>query len=301
MAYEYRMTRPWHIPDCTEQYNPPGLYLVSTPIGNLGDITIRALDILSLADYVVCEDKRITGKLLKSYGLKKSLILYHDHSNEKDRINIIELIKSNKRIAMVSDAGMPMISDPGHKLIQSCINENLYVTSLPGANASIMALQLSGLPSQHFAFIGFLPNKSNARKNYLQQWKSSPTTLITFENPKRLSRSLKDIHDTLGNRSITIARELTKRHEELQRGITSDLIEHYKNYPAPKGEITIVISPPKDDQKPENKMIRMEMQSALTNMKPKEAAKTIAKKYNIPPSDLYDIALEIKDTVDEKK
>lgn len=287
-------SRQWLAPDCKTQHNPPGLYLVATPIGNLGDITIRALDILELADTIVCEDKRVTSKLLTSYGLKKPLIPYHDHSTEKDRTHIIDLIKSGKIIALVSDAGMPMISDPGYKLIQSCLTENLHITSLPGANAPLTALQLSSLPSENFTFIGFLPNKTSARKNALTHWQDSSATLITFESPKRLTASLKDILTTLGDRQIAVARELTKLHEDIQRGKASTLITHYENDPTPKGEIVLVIAPPETPAKPDQDTIKAELNNALKTMKTKEASKTIAAKYNLNPAKTYDLALTLK-------
>ncbi len=288
-------SRQWLAPDCKTQHNPPGLYLIATPIGNLGDITVRALDILQLADTIICEDKRVTSKLLSSYGLKKPLLTYHDHSTEKDRTHIIDLIQSDKIIALVSDAGMPMISDPGYKLIQSCVQKNLHITSLPGANAPLTALQLSGLPSENFTFIGFLPNKTSARQNTLNQWQSSPATLIAFESPKRLAASLQDILTTLGDRQIAVARELTKRYEDLQRGTASTLIEHYKNIPTPKGEIVLVIAPQTAPPEPDQDTIKADLKTALKTMKTKEASKSIATKYDLPPAELYNLALTLKD------
>jgi len=286
--------RQWIAPDCTQQHNPPGLYLIATPIGNLGDITIRALDILQLADYVVCEDKRITGKLLTNYGLKKNILPYHDHSTEKDRTKITDLIKSGNLIAMVSDAGMPMISDPGYKLVQSCIDQDIHITSLPGANAPMTALQLSGLPSENFTFIGFLPNKTNARKNTLKKWQTSPATLITFESPKRLLTTIQDIHTIYGDRQIAIARELTKLHEDIRRGTTLELITYYKDQPTPKGEIVLLIAPHTQAETPDEKIIKAELKTALITMKTKEASRTIATKYDLNPTEIYDLALSLR-------
>lgn len=291
----------WIAPDCKRQNNPPGLYLVATPIGNLGDITIRALDILEHADIVVCENKHITNKLLKSYGLKKNLITYHDHSNQKDRTKIIELIKSGKIVTLVSDAGMPMISDPGYKLVQACLDQKLHITSLPGANATITALQLSGLPSENFSFIGFLPNKTNARKNTLKKWKNINTTLIAFESPQRLTRSLQDILEICGNRNLAIARELTKLHEHINRGPISELISHYESQPSPKGEIVLVIGPATEIKtQPSEEDLKKDLKAALKTMKTKEASKIIASKYNLPPAKTYNIALTLKND-DPKK
>lgn len=285
--------RGWLLPDCRNQKTPPGLYLVATPIGNLGDITIRALDMLSSADMIVCEDKRVTGKLLKSYGIKNKLVTYNDHSDKETRMKIINHLESGKHIALVSDAGMPLISDPGYKLIQECITRNIHLTSFPGANAPLMALQLSGLPNDKFTFLGFLPSKIAARTKILEEWKTSSAALIMFESPNRIAKSLKDLRVVLGNRKAVIMRELTKLYEEIARGSIEDLLEIYKEKPI-KGEIVMIIEGAAQNLDLREEDLHKALKDALKNMKTKEAARFISEKTTMPMQKIYDLALKIK-------
>ncbi len=280
----------WLLPPRRKSAASPGLYLVATPIGNLGDITLRALDVLVSCDRVICEDTRVSGKLLNHFGIKKPLLPYNDHNADRQRGGILKALQEGKAIAFISDAGMPLVSDPGYKLVRECVKEGILVTSLPGANAPLTALQLSGLPSESFCFIGFLPNKSVARKKYLAEWKNVPSSLIAFETAPRLHASLKDIRDVLGEREVAVARELTKLHEEITRGSVSELIENYDGN-TPKGEIVLVIGRGEaavmsDDD------VEKELKKALKTMSTKEAAAHIAEISGRPRKEIYSLAIE---------
>ncbi len=223
----------------------PGLYLVATPIGNLRDITLRALDTLNAVDAILCEDTRVTIKLLQAYGIKKPMHVCNDHTEDRQRDAVLGQLAQGQKIALVSDAGTPLVSDPGYKLVREALERGIGVTALPGANAPLTALQLSGLPSDAFSFIGFLPPKAEARKKKLREWAHVPGTLIAFETGPRLEASLTGMLDVLGDRQAAVTRELTKMYEESRRGLLSELIAHYKDKP-PKGEIVVVIGAPAD-------------------------------------------------------
>ncbi len=217
-----------------------GLYIVATPIGNIHDITIRALSILANVDIIFCEDTRVSGKLLAHYGLNKKTFCYNDYSDEKDRENIINLILAGNKIALISDAGTPLISDPGYKLIRELINKKIYVTSSPGPTALITALTLSSMATDQFYFLGFLPNKENARQKALTSLKTIATTLIFYETALRLTACLSDIKLILGDKPACIARELTKSHEESVTGTVSEIIKYYETHTL-KGECVIIL------------------------------------------------------------
>lgn len=227
-----------------DQNLPAGLYIIATPIGNLSDISLRALDTLNGLDVLACEDTRESGKLTAAYNIKVSKIPYHDHNADKMRPRIVDMIKQGRRIGLISDAGLPLISDPGYKLVEACLEENLYVTCIPGATASLTALILSGLPADKFMFAGFLPPKSAARKSALAALKTVPATLIFYETAPRLIESLEDMQAVLGDRPAAVARELTKKFEETRRGTLAQLSAHYAEKGTPKGEIVIVIGAP---------------------------------------------------------
>lgn len=222
----------------------PGLHLVATPIGNLGDITLRGLWILRNADRILCEDTRVTGRLLARYGIAVPLEPYHDHNAERARPGILERLRRGERLALVSDAGTPLVSDPGFKLVRAALAESLPVSVAPGPSAAIAALALSGLPPDAFLFAGFLPSRQGPRRRALGTWRSVAATLIFFEAPSRLAASLADMAETLGDRDAAVARELTKRHEEMRRGRLTQLAAHYRAAGAPRGEIVVVIAPP---------------------------------------------------------
>ncbi|MAL09406.1 MAG: 16S rRNA (cytidine(1402)-2'-O)-methyltransferase [Maricaulis sp.] len=222
----------------------PGLHLVATPIGNLRDITLRALDTLAGADLVLAEDTRVAAKLLNAYGISVTCWSFHDHNEDKQSGVVIERLRSGERIALISDAGTPLVSDPGFKLARAVIEAGLPVHVLPGASSVLAALSLAGLPSDSFFFGGFLPNKSGARIKRLEVLKAIPGTLIVFETAPRLVASLADMADVLGDRPAAVTRELTKKFEEARRGTLRDLADHYAEAGPPKGEIVVVIGPP---------------------------------------------------------
>ncbi len=269
-----------------------GLYLVSTPIGNLGDITLRALDILKSADVILCEDKRVSGKLLKAYDVRGVLRVYNDHSDVALRERIVADLKSGQAIVLISDAGTPMVCDPGYKLVRACYENDIYVTSLPGANAPLTALQISGMESDAFSFIGFLPSKTKARQDFLQRWTHVPGVLIAFETAPRLIKSLEDIRDVLGERQVAVVREMTKLFEQVRRASVSDLIRYYAEEGAPKGEIVLVIGEGAREDYSEDDIKDM-IRIALKTMRNKEAASFVADQTGLRKSDLYDVALQI--------
>ncbi len=269
-----------------------GLYLVPTPIGNLRDLTFRALDVLAGADLIVCEDTRVTGKLLKAFGLKKPMRVYNDHATEKDRAGIIKIIEEGEAVALVSDAGTPLISDPGYKLVRQIVQGGYEVTALPGANALLPALQLSGLPTDSFSFIGFLPARSGPRKSALERWTGKSGTLICYETGPRLEESLKDILAVLGDRPMAIARELTKLYEEVRRDRVSVLLEAIKTEGAPKGEIVLVIGENKAEEIP-NDTIEGQLKEALKTLSVRDAAELVAGATGKPKKAIYMLALKL--------
>src|SRR5438105_7538899 len=222
----------------------PGLYLVATPIGNLGDVILRALAVLRGVDRIFCEDTRITARLLARFGITTPLGLYHDHNAEQTRPAVLAALRRGARIALVSDAGTPLVSDPGYKLVQAAIAEHLPVTVIPGPSAVLAALLLSGLPPDAFLFAGFLPPRQAARRRALERWSCLSASLIFFESAARLAGCLADLADLLGNRPAAIARELTKLHEEIRRGRLAELAAHYRDAGSPRGEVVVVVGPP---------------------------------------------------------
>lgn len=284
--------RGWLLPAVDVRTIRSGLYLVATPIGNMGDMSFRALDVLAQADLVACEDTRVSGKLLKYYDISAKLMSYNDHSDAGKRSEIFEAVEAGKVVALISDAGMPLISDPGYKLVCEAQERGIYVSSVPGANAPLMALQLSGLPSDSFAFIGFLPTKQGARQSLLKKWEAVPTTLIAFETAPRLVKALVDIQSVLGERLVCVTRELTKMYEEARKGSASELISHYEEHGAPKGEIVLVISPPEETELSEDDL-RAALREALETMGTKDAAAHVSAQTGTAKKVLYAMALEI--------
>jgi 16S rRNA (cytidine1402-2'-O)-methyltransferase len=219
---------------------PGTLYLVATPIGNLADITHRAIDILSNVALIACEDTRHTRKLLQHYGIATKTISYHEHNEQERARQLIELLRDGQDIAVVSDAGTPSISDPGFRLVRAAIENDVPVAPVPGPSALISALTAAGLPTDEFFFGGFLPPRSNARRSKLGELRSLPATLVFYEAPHRLAETLKDAYETLGEREAVVARELTKIHEEIKRDRLSVLAKHYARE-EPRGEIVLLI------------------------------------------------------------
>jgi 16S rRNA (cytidine1402-2'-O)-methyltransferase len=269
----------------------PGLYLVATPIGNLRDITLRALDAFNAADMVVCEDTRVTAKLMNAYGLKKKLAVYNDHSDERQRAGLLQALAEGKRIALVSDAGTPLVSDPGYKLVRDALEQGHNVTALPGANAPLTALQLSGLPSDAFSFIGFLPPKTEARKKKLREWVAVPGTLIAFETGPRLTASLEAMLEVMGDRPAAVVRELTKLYEESRRGLLSELIAIYQENGPPKGEIVVVIG--HGGNVMEQQDVDLMLEQAMADMSLRDAVNHVTKATGRAKKDVYARALEM--------
>jgi 16S rRNA (cytidine1402-2'-O)-methyltransferase len=217
------------------------LYLVATPIGNLADITHRALQVLKDVELIACEDTRHTHKLLKHYGITTKTISYHEHNEQQRAAQLLDLLKQGTDIAVVSDAGTPSISDPGFRLVRAAIESEVPVVPVPGPSALISALIAAGLPTDEFFFAGFVPSRSNARRARLSELRTVPGTLIFYEAPHRLAATLEDAYEILGEREAVVARELTKLHEEIRRGRLSDLAKHYRNEETPRGEIVVLI------------------------------------------------------------
>ncbi len=276
------------LPGCKAQ---PGLYLVATPIGHLSDISLRALAVLSQVDLVACEDTRVTSKLLSAYGIMKTLITYHDHNATVASQKIVDHIQQGRSVALVSDAGTPLISDPGFNLVNECIANDIYVTSIPGSSAAITALTLSGLPSDIFMFIGFLPPKSAARRKSLLEMAHYPATLIVYEAPHRMVALLEDINTELGDRRVVVCRELTKKFEEIQRGSAAELLAKMA-LAEPKGEFVVLIEGAKG--KTPDDISDEEILSTMRDMKTKEAAGYFAKTYGVSQKEIYTRILGLK-------
>lgn len=262
----------------------------------MGDISLRALETLGKVDAVACEDTRETGRLLAAYDISVRKIPYHDHNADETRPEIVGLLKAGKSVALVSDAGMPLISDPGYKLVSECRAEGLGVTCVPGASASLTALVLSGLPSDRFFFAGFLPPKSAARKSALNDIKSVPGTLVFYETAPRLAESLADMREVFGDRQAAVTRELTKKFEEVRNDSLSVLVAHYEENGPPKGEIVIVVEGPSKDAE-ENwteEKIDAELSKFLKDMSVKDAAALVAAKSGWKKSNVYQRAVLLK-------
>ena len=268
----------------------PGLYIVATPIGNLGDITTRAVDVLKRCDGVACEDTRVTGKLMKHLGLSKPLWRYDDHAGERDRERLVASMQS-RAVALVSDAGTPLVSDPGYRLVRDCRAAGVPVTSLPGPCAAVAGLTLSGLPNDRFLFAGFLPNKDKARREVLEELGAVDATLVFYETGPRLTKSLAAIDSVLGDREVSVARELTKLHEECCRARPSELLQYYEARP-PKGEIVLLIGPPGDEEGAHD--LDALLLDALKQDKPSQAAAKVAKATGADRKALYARAMELR-------
>lgn len=270
----------------------PGLYLVATPIGNLRDITFRALDTIASVDLIICEDTRITGKLLRAYGFKKPMQVYNDHSSDYQRETIIKAVQSGQAIAVLSDAGTPMVSDPGYKLVRLAIENEQFVTSIPGPSAALSGIQLSGLPTNQFSFMGFMPPKSGARISALGAWADTPGSLILYETGPRLEDSLTDMVQVFGNREAAVTRELTKLYEEVRRGTLEELSAYYRDNGAPKGEIVVVVAP-KSEAEVSSESLEKQIQKALETMSVRDASEMVAKATGKPKRTIYTLALKL--------
>jgi 16S rRNA (cytidine1402-2'-O)-methyltransferase len=278
-----------------EQALEPGLYLVATPIGNLRDITLRALDVLGAADRILAEDTRVSRKLLDAYGIKGRVNAYHDHSVEAVRDQVLDALDGGEVVALVSDAGTPLVSDPGYKLVRAAIEANHSVVAIPGASAALAALSIAGLPTHNFSFVGFPPNKTIAREKWLAGFKNLPGSLILYEGASRIPASLASMAAVFGPRPAAVCRELTKFHEEARRGNLADLAAHYAEAGPPKGEVVIVIGPASDEDWSEAR-IDLALKGLLVELRVKEAAQQVAAVSGWAKRDVYARAIVLKDT-----
>jgi 16S rRNA (cytidine1402-2'-O)-methyltransferase len=268
-----------------------GLYVVATPIGNLADMSQRAVAILSAADIVAVEDSRVTGKLLHHLGLKKKMRRYNDHSSEGDRLALVAAARDGV-VALVSDAGTPLISDPGYKLVRSARQAGVSVYTAPGPSAAIAALSICGLPTDRFLFSGFLPSKAKARGDALVAVAAIPATLVFYESGPRLGVTLAAMAEILGAREVAVARELTKKFEEVVTGTLPELAARYAETEA-KGEIVLIVGPPLEEAL-ESGDVDAALSEALQNMPVSKAAGQIAKRFGLERSDVYARATEMK-------
>lgn len=274
-----------------------GLYIVATPIGNLGDISSRAKEILETADIIACEDTRVTKKLFTLLNIGTSgrrFLSYQDHNEETEAQNIIDFIQNEgKAIALVSDAGSPLISDPGYKLIKRCREQNVYISTIPGCCAVICALQLSGLPTNRFMFSGFIPNKEKARADTFKELKDTNATLVFYESAQRIIKSLTAAHEVFGDREMAVAREITKMYEECITGTAEEIIRHFTTK-EPKGEMVLMIAPAGEK---DNSDLDVEslLQAKMAEMPLKSAVKELVAEYGLNKNEVYELALKIKD------
>lgn len=272
----------------------PGLYLVATPIGNLGDVTLRALAVLSAADIVACEDTRVTAVLFRRFGIESKLLAYHDHNAARQRPKLLDALADSKSVALVSDAGTPLVSDPGYRLAAEARAAGHDVIAVPGASAVLAALVVAGLPTDAFMFAGFLPPKAVARKKRLAELAAVPATLVFFESAQRLADSLGDMAEVLGkDRGAAVARELTKAFETVRRGTLAILADEFANAPPPKGEIVVVVGPPGEKavtaEEADRLLVALLAENAVAAAAAEAAAVT-----GLPRRELYRRALDLK-------
>lgn len=271
------------------------LFIIATPIGNLSDITLRALETLKSVDLILCEDTRVTSTLLKYHLINKPLAVYNDHSDEFARQKTIAKLKAGQNIALVSDAGTPLISDPGYKLIQEIRSKDLPIETLPGACSVISALTLSGLPSDRFMFIGFLPHKDSGKEKIFSELNSVQTTLICFEAANRLLRTLELIEQYFIGRSIVIAREITKLYEETISNNPREIIQYYKDNPDKlRGEIVMIISPPDENSNSSEENILNQLKKLMEEMSLRDAVEIVSSQHQLRKKEIYKLALSLK-------
>ncbi|MCW3798656.1 16S rRNA (cytidine(1402)-2'-O)-methyltransferase [Sphingomonas sp. BN140010] len=270
---------------------PPGLYIVATPIGNLGDLTVRAADVLRRANLILAEDKRVTAKLLAHIGATAPMQVYHDHSSETDRARVLARLGS-EAVALVSDAGTPLISDPGYKLVRAARAAGLSVHTLPGPSAAIAALTLAGLPTDRFLFAGFLPAKAKARAEAVAELASLRATLVFYESGSRLGDALTELAERLGQRDAAVVREISKLHEECVTGTLAELADRYRKTP-PRGEIVIVVAPPAAAEPAGADALDEALRTAMVDESPSRAAALVAEQLGVPRKRAYARALEL--------
>jgi 16S rRNA (cytidine1402-2'-O)-methyltransferase len=275
---------------------PPGLYLVATPIGNLGDISLRALETLAAADLIACEDTRVTARLLERYAIATSLTPYHDHNAAAARPKILARIRDGAAVALVSDAGTPLVSDPGFRLVQAARDADLAVTAVPGASAVLTALAVAGLPTDRFFFEGFLPVKDAGRRTRIAELARIPATLVLFESGPRIAPALAALADGLGDRPAAVCRELTKLHEEVRRDGLAALARHYADGAETRGEFVLVVAPPQAATATPAEIDAL-LRDALRSQSLRDAVGAVAAATGEPRSEVYRRALALaKDT-----
>lgn len=287
------MARPLTPPALDDAPLAPGLYVVATPIGNLRDITLRALDVLAASDLVLAEDTRVSGKLLSAFGLSKKLERYDEHAAERARPKILATLAAGGRVALVSDAGTPLVSDPGYRLVREVAEAGHRVYPIPGASALLASLSAAGLPSDRFLFAGFPPPKSAARRTFLEELAGIRATLVFFEGGSRLAASLADMAVVFGDREAVVCRELTKLYETIVRGPLSQLAAD-PQFEAPRGELVVLVGPGREAEATAADA-DVALADALTRLKPADAAAEVAKALGLSRRDLYKRALALKD------
>ena len=263
------------------------LYIVATPIGNLEDITLRALRVLREVDWIACEDTRQTHRLLDHFGISKPMVSYHDHNESGRASELVEKLGRGGSGALVSDAGTPLISDPGYRLVQAAITASIPVVPIPGVSAAVSALSVAGLPTDAFRFCGFLPPKSSQRRKILEQWKAETATLIFYETPHRILEALEDVTAVMGPRPVVVAREVTKLHEEFLRGTAAELHAELASRPSVKGEFTLLIGKTDEvqaDDTPLEDAVRAAEQEGMPRM---EAIKHVARQRGLSKREVY--------------
>ena len=273
------------------------LYIVGTPIGNLGDFSPRAREALEEADLILAEDTRVSGALLSKFGIKKSLISYHEHNAKQRGEEILPRLLEGKSCAVVTDAGMPCISDPGEEIVKLCAEHEIEVVTVPGPTAAMSALAISGLNTKRFCFEGFLSITKRIRREHLQQLKTLPQTLIFYEAPHKLKNTLNDLLEMLGDRRISLCRELTKLHEEVIRGTISEMIDYYKEQ-EPRGEYVLVVEGAEEKKESDftlEQAVELARELKENGMKPSEACREAAKQSGFGKSEIYGILAGRKD------
>jgi 16S rRNA (cytidine1402-2'-O)-methyltransferase len=272
------------------------LYVVATPIGNREDITLRALNILRQVDLIAAEDTRKSGNFLAHYQIENRLISFHEHNEKKRTPELIGKLLAGMTIALVSNAGTPLVSDPGYRLIEAAITNKIKVAPIPGVTAATAAMSVSGLPTDSFVFIGFAPKKKGKRLKFLTQLSAEPRPLIFYESPRRILSLMEEIISCMGDRNAMLAREMTKVHEEFVRGTVSQILKIIRARAAFKGECTLLVAGGEASEQIDAEIVTTEIKAALQNGQNalSEIARTIAKKYGLPKNEVYDLALKIK-------
>jgi 16S rRNA (cytidine1402-2'-O)-methyltransferase len=269
------------------------LYLVSTPIGNLEDITLRALRVLrEEVGVIACEDTRQTQKLLEHFSIRKPMVSYHEHNEAARTVELMERLKRGESVALVSDAGTPLVSDPGFRIVSAAIEHGVQVVPIPGASAALAALAGSGLPPNEFRFVGFLPAKSGARQRLLESLRAEQATVIAYESPHRILETLLEMSQLYDARRVVVARELTKLHEEFLRGTAADIHAELAKRPAIKGEITMLIGRSENAEAVEDPLTEIERLQAEEGLSRMEAIKTVAKRLGLPKREVYRLSAE---------